>query len=160
MPNLSLIELWSGITEGSYVESGNTFTFDPKPNSVDKSVQVKWRIRRPGYSKKLERARFRFNEKIEFKIAGSCPGAKRDEMEWYTKRDSIFRVEVLDMNTYHAEMAGDSEEAAQRYWANVTSNDLEEVYVVIENTKFSQAEAKQDWFSYTMTLRRIHKTRR
>lgn len=159
MPNIELVEYWSGVTSGSYVASGNTFTFDPRPATVNKDVSVKWRIRRPGYRRKEERGRFRYNEKIQFKITGSCRQEKRRELEWYVKRDSVFKLQNSDMETPHAEQTSDSNAAAFRYWTDASGESNEDVYLIFESAKFTQLEAKIDWFNYTLTLRRVSLTR-
>jgi len=169
MPNLELVEYWSGVGDG-YQLSGNTFTFNPKPISLTKDVSVKWRIRRPGYQRKIERARFRYNEKISFKVTGSCSQSKRNEIEWYTKRDALFKLVNCDMLTIPAQETSDADygasENAKRYWSYAKDFNYGEgasagapVYVVFESAKFSQKEGKVDWFDYIVTLRRVHLTR-
>lgn len=155
MTNLTLLEYH--MQSGTYSPSGNTFTFDPNPNNIKKSVSVKWRIRRPGYGNKVERARFRYNEKIEFTITGSCNANKRDELEWFSKRDSLFRIENWPMPTYHSEWTPDVPVATP---PNFASAPEENVYFVIESTDFTQTEAKLDWFDYSLKVVRVHPTRR
>jgi len=155
MAVLQLVEYWSGVSTG-YVLSGNTFIFEPTPASVNKDVSVKWRVRRPGYKRKEERGRFRHNEKIQFKISGSCRQEKRRELEWYVKRDSLFLLQNSDMLTPHSEQTSDSSAASYRYWtAEAKAKDNETVYLIFESAKFTQKEAKTNWFDYQLTLRRV-----
>lgn len=158
MPNLELVEYWAHVSTG-YVASGNTLTFSPAPISLTKDITVKWRIRRPGFQRKLERARFRYNEKISFKASGSCNAEKRNEIEWYAKRDSLFRLVNCDMTTFLAEETSDTDENAYQYWTEAKAQPEAVVYMVFESAKFTQREGKIDWFDYIVTLRRVHLTR-
>jgi len=159
MANIELVEYHheSGITYSS-VGCG-TFIFDPDPKSLKKSVEVKWRIRRAGYEMKVERARFRFNEKIEYTLVGSCTGSKRDELEWYSKRDSIFKLVNCVLKTYHSEQTDDEPAGTPPTWEAAQSQGEEFVYVIISKTEFTQKEAKTDWYDYSVELRRVSLTR-
>lgn len=168
MTTLTFVEYHniSGKNYDTDEDEGNpsgTFYFIPNPKSIKKDVDVKWRIRRAGYEKKIERARFRYNEKIQLVITGSCNAAKRDEIEFYSKRDSLFKVLSLDMKTYHAEDTEDCE-GEGKPWHN---NPVEEsFFVIIVKVAFTQREAKVDpnnpargWYDYSLTVKRIHTTR-
>jgi len=158
MASLKFVE-YHNVTGKVYQASGNTFTFDPNPRQIKKEVSVKWRIRRAGYEKKIERARFRYNEKIVLTILGSCQADKRDELEWYAKRDSLYLVKNLSMKTYHAEQTSDSDAAEPSDYASAKTQGEESFYVVIEKALFTQNEAKLDWYDYQLTVRRVHDTR-
>jgi len=170
MANISLVEYWAHVSTG-YQLSGNTLVFDPLPNSVVKSVKVKWRLRRPGFQRKIERGRFRYNEEITFAVTGSCPQEKRDEIEFYSKRDSLFKIINCDMKTYHTEQTSDStnppdsgtEIPTYQLYTNCKNQDCgegagmgEPVFVIFEDAKFTQKEGKTDWFDYAITLHRVH----
>lgn len=166
---LKLIEYWSGVGAG-YQLSGNTFTFDPGPGNLSKDVSVKWRIRRPGYQRKIERARFRFNEKIEFRITGSCNQEQRNYLEWLSKRDSLFRLIGCEMLTIHAEQTSDCDCGAYQSWSDAKTQVCnpdslpdpetgEQILVVFKSAKFVQKEAKINWYDYILTLQRVHLTR-
>jgi len=158
MPTLELVEYWAHTNSG-YSASGNTLVFSPAPISLTKDVTVKWRIRRPGFQRKVERARFRYNEKIQFKASGSCNAEKRNEIEWYSKRDSLFKLQNCDMDTFLAEETSDTDENAYQYWIEAKGQAQAIVYLVFESAKFTQREGKIDWFDYVVTLRRVHLTR-
>jgi len=158
MAYLSLVEYHS-VSAKVYSASGNTLVFNPSPRSIKKDISVKWRVRRAGYEKKIERSRFRYNEKITFTVTGSCPTDKRNEIEWFVKRDSLFLVQNLDLKTYHAEYTSDSDAAEPSSWAAAKIQGEETVYVIIEKSSFTQREAKVSWYDYVLTLRRVHLTR-
>ncbi len=158
MPSIVFVELHN-VGQKTYSLSGNSFTFDPAPRNIQKAVEVKWRIRRPGYTKKVERARYRYNETIVFSITGACTGAKRDELEWYAKRDALYRIDNLDLKTYHSEKTADSTAYTPSSWSEAQSQGEETVYVVFEKVSFTLTEAKIDWFEYKITARRVHLTR-
>lgn len=157
MPTLQLIEYPKRLgTHVDYLTPANTFTFDPQPRNIKKEVSVKWRIRRPGYEKKLERARFRHNEKIVFTISGSCGKSKRDELEFYAKRDSLFKLVGCDMKTYHSQQTEDESDPTPQNFASATE---ETVFLVFESATFTQLEARPNFFEYQLKLRRVHQTR-
>lgn len=154
MPNLQLVEYPKNLgSHVDYLTPANTFTFDPQPRSIKKNVSVKWRIRRPGYMKKIERARFRYNEKISFTITGSCSKTKRDEIEFYAKRDSLFELVNCNMKTYHSQETEDEQGATPQ---DFDSASTETVYVVFESANFTEKEARPTFFDYTIKLRRVH----
>jgi len=158
MPHIVLLE-YHNVSGTTYSQSGNSFTFDPDPKSIKKHVEVKWRVRRAGMEKKIERVRFRYNEKMEFTLTGSCSETKRDELEWYAKRDSLFRLDNCTMRTYHSEETEDQGPGTPNNWAAAQSQGEETVYVVIEKAEFNQKEGKTDWYDYSLELRRCHLTR-
>lgn len=156
MPTLKLVEYHR---DNNYIVLGNTFSFDPDPASIKKDVAVKWRIRRAGYEKKIERGRFRYNEKIAYTVKGSCTKDKRDEIEWFAKRDAIFKVVGCELKTYHSAQTDDSDAATPTTYAAAKTQGEETVFVVFESTNFTQNEAKKDWMDYQLVLRRVHQTR-
>jgi len=164
MPKLTLVE-YHNIGEKTYSASGNSLVFDPAPRSVKKDVAVKWRIRRPGYEKKLERARYRYNEKIGLTIVGACKGEKRDELEWFAKRDSLYKIGQgagdgeLTMVTYHSEQTDDVSEGTPATWAAAKAQGPETFYAVFDSITFTQLEARIDWYQYTIKMKRVHLTR-
>lgn len=144
---------------GNYQTAGNVFTFDPQPRNIKKAVSVKWRIRRPGFEKKIERARFRYNEKITYSITGSCVADKRDEIEWYAKRDAIFKLLNCTLKTYHSQETDDQGPGTPDTYTSAKAQGEETVFVVFESCSFTRTEAKVNWYDYTIKLRRVHQTR-
>lgn len=164
MSAISLVE-YHRVGE-AYQPSGNTFTFGAgvprmhKPRSIKKDIEVKWRIRRPGHEAKIERARFRYNEKIELTLSGACKGEYRAQLEWFAKRDSLFRVTGLPLKTYHSEETPDCQMGGTpSSWPAAKALGEEEFFVVFESTNFTLAEALEDWYEYSIKFRRVHLAR-
>jgi len=154
--NLSLKEYhWDN---SAFTASGGTLVFDPNPATIKKSVQTTWRVRRAGLSKKIEKAKWRCNEEIHFTVDGQCSPTKRKEIEFYSKRNSVFEIVGGPgvMDSPFAVSTDDSTGTESTYWDYPTSTANETLYVAITKVDFTESEGRHEFPSYTLELKRVN----
>jgi len=167
---------WNSNERKFNTASGGTLIISPGPRSIKKSVKTTWRKRRAGLHKKIERGKWRVNEEIVWTVEGECDNDKRREIEFYSKRNSLYEVlntpEMPDSfwtpYAVHTEDSKDRGGGTQEwtYWNNPTNTEDEKIYVLFEKINFTEREGKFSnksatgtWISYTLTLKRVNPAR-
>jgi len=150
---LKLIEYaWNG---ANFVPSG-TLTFTPGPQSIDKATKTEWRARHTGLGSVYPRCKYRYRRTVEFTLKGGCTGLKRRELEFYAMRQSKFKVENASFEDlispeYHSDR---SDFPNDNQWS--PSENPQTLYVMFEESSYSIAEGKEDWYTYTIKLKVVN----
>lgn len=157
---VQLIECpWSGSKWNT--SGGGTFTFSPDPDGVTKECQVDWMIRKSGLSNTWPKSKYRYKRTVAYSITGGCNGALRNEIEFYTMRNSKFRliglgnmatVEPYSERNTTFPSAHSWNSTSKPTWVRDMNPNPGAEYVIIESASFKQEPGKNDWFSYNIKL--------
>ena len=91
---VKLVEYEWDPDQHKYVSSGNVFTFDPPPSSIQKNVKCEWRIKHIGKNE-LKKFRWRFRRTSAVKLRGVLHSEDdRLKLEALGTRNSLFKLEI------------------------------------------------------------------
>jgi len=91
---VKLIEYIWDPDQHKYVSSGNTFTFDPPPSSIQKNVKCEWRVKHIGKNE-LKKFKWRYRRTSAIKLRGVLHSeSDRLTLETLGTRNALFKLEI------------------------------------------------------------------
>ena len=146
---------WNG---SHWKDTGDYFEFDPNPSGVTKEVKTEWRVRHTGLYATWPRCKYRYRRTVTFTLKGACSGEKRRELEFYSMRNSKFKIDTSSWTGLQTPEYYNQKDVYNPFdypWEGV-NHPNQTIYVMFQEFNTEIAEGKVDWFTYTIKLQVIN----